>query len=90
VASPGAAVASTWPGAASRRARSSYGGYIAAALASLRTDAGFVDVTVQAVPGMVKFDSIQAFKHGQRHEVIVRAGRDPITGRYRRLRESAG
>jgi hypothetical protein len=47
-------------------------------------------VTVQAVPGMVKFDSIQAFKHGQRHEVIVRAGRDPITGRYRRLRESAG
>src|SRR5262245_45784199 len=28
-------------------------------------------------------------KHGQRYEVSVRAGRDPITGRYRRLRESA-
>jgi SAM-dependent methyltransferase len=30
-------------------------------LASLHKDAGFVDVAVQAVPGMVKFDSIQAF-----------------------------
>ena len=30
-------------------------------LASLYEDAGFIDVTVQAVPGMVRFDSIQAF-----------------------------
>jgi SAM-dependent methyltransferase len=30
-------------------------------LASLHEDAGFVDVTVQAVSGMVRFDSIQAF-----------------------------
>jgi len=30
-------------------------------LASLHTDAGFVDVTVQAATGMVRFDSIEAF-----------------------------
>ena len=32
-----------------------------APLASLHKDAGFIDVAVQAVPGVVKFDSIQAF-----------------------------
>jgi SAM-dependent methyltransferase len=32
-----------------------------APLASLHQDAGFADVTVQAVPGMVKFGSVQAF-----------------------------